>query len=106
MFRGLRDMVKTGKKICPVTNIDEITITYPDPQELVITQRKDSNGNYKRVSRPRRDVKKATLPRFSCPSLKHPLVANLPESLRKQLLTDEKSWCARIGKPCLMDDRL
>jgi hypothetical protein len=99
-------MSKTVKKICPITNLDEISISYPDEKELVMTQRKDSNGNYKRVLRPRKEVKNAMLPIFSCPSLKHPLVANLPESLGKQLLKDGKSWCARIGKPCLMDERL
>jgi len=55
--------------------------------------------------RPRKKVENATLPRFSCPSLKHPLVANLPESLSTQLLRDEKSWCAKIGKPCVMDEK-
>ncbi|MCK4478285.1 hypothetical protein KAU88_07145 [Candidatus Bathyarchaeota archaeon] len=99
-------MSRTVKKTCPITSSDEITITYPDPNELVMTQRKDSNGSYKRVLRPRKEVKNATLPRFSCPSLKHPLVANLPESLSTQLLRDEKSWCAKIGKPCVMDEKL
>lgn len=99
-------MSKMVKKICPITRLDKITITYPDAKELVMTQRKGSNGSYKRVLRPRKEVKNATLPRFSCPSLKHPLVANLSESLRNQLLRDEKSWCARIGKPCVMDERL
>ena len=72
-------MSRTVKKICPITRSDEITITYPDPNELVMTQRKDSNGSYKRVLRPRKEVEKATWPRFSCPSLKHPLIANLSE---------------------------
>jgi hypothetical protein len=98
-------MSKTVKKICPVTKMDEITIVYPDVEELVITQRKDSEGNYKRVLRPRKEVKNATLPMFSCPSLRHPLIANLPKSISKQLFEDEKSWCARIEKPCPMDDR-
>jgi len=96
-------MSEMVKKICAITSSDEITITYPDPKELVMTQRKDSNGSYKRVLRSRKEVKKAILPRFSCPSLKHPLVANLLESLRNLLLRDDKSWCAKIGKPCVMD---
>ena len=98
-------MSKTVKKICPITNLDEITIVYPDVEELVMTQRKDSNGNYKRVLRPRKEMKNATLPMFSCPSLKHPLIANLPESIAHQLFKDEKSWCSRIKKPCLMDEK-
>jgi len=99
-------MSKMVKKICPITMLDEITITYPDAKELVITQRKGSNGSYNRVLRPRKEVKNATLPRFSCPSLKHPLSANLPESLKNQLLKNEKSWCSKIGKPCVMDKKL
>ena len=93
------------KKTCPITKLDEITIVYPDVKELVMTQRKESNGNYKRVMRPQKEVKNATLSRFSCPSLKHPSIANLSGSLKKQLLKDEKFWCARIGKPCLMYEK-
>jgi len=96
-------MGKTTKKICPVTGSDEITITYHDPDELVITQRKQPDGKYERTSKPRKEVRNALLPEVACPNLKHPALANLPESLQSQLWKEGKAWCMKIGKACPMD---
>lgn len=82
-------MSKTVKKICPVTGLDEITVTYFDPEELVMTQRK-KDGKYKRVLKPRKQVANALTPAFTCPQLKHPIMANLPKPLADQLFNEEK----------------
>jgi len=93
------------KKICPVTGSDEIVVTYPDPDELVITQRKDPTGSYKRVLRPRKEVKGGLLPVVACPSLGHPAL-DAPPSLRLQLLKEEKAWCRKTGKVCPIENIL
>ena len=95
-------MSKTVKKICPVTGLDEITVTYPDPEELVMTQRK-IDGKYKRVLKPRKQVANALKPTFSCPQLEYPFMADLPKSLADQMENEERVWCNRIKKPCPTD---
>ena len=95
-------MSRIVKKMCPVTGVDEITVTHFDPEELVTTQRK-IDGKYKRVLKPRKQVANALKPAFSCLQMKHPELANLPKSLADQLLNEEKVWCNRIKKPCPTD---
>jgi len=96
-------MSKIVKKICPVTGSDEITVTYPDPEELVISQRKTKEGKYERVLKPRKQVANGLKPTFSCPQLKHPLMANLPKTLAEQLFKEKRSWCKKIEKTCPTD---
>ena len=96
-------MRKTLKMICPVTGTDEITVTYFDPEEKVVSQRKLKDGKYERVLKPRKQVQNGLKPEFSCLQLKHPLIANLPESLADQLYKEEKGWCNKIKKPCPSD---
>ena len=92
-------MSKIVKKLCPVTGSDEITVTYCDPEER-ITSKKFKNGKYERVLKPRKQVATGLKPEFSCPQLKHPLLANLPKPLADQLFEEEKTWCSKIKKPC------
>ena len=93
-------MSKTVKKICPVTGSDEITIEFPDPNELVITQRKRPNGKYRRVLKPRKEVKNALVPIISCPNMEVPLSADIPQALMDSLMDEGKVWCKKIRKVC------
>ena len=95
-------MSKIVKKMCPVTGLDEVTVTYFDPEELVVTQRK-KDGKYERVLKPRKQVANALTPTISCPQMKHPSIADLPKQLTDQLLNETKVWCSRIKKPCPSD---
>lgn len=95
-------MSRTVKKTCPITRSDEITITYPDPNELVRTQRKDSNGSYKRVLRPRKEVKGGLSPEVACPSQGHPAL-DVSSPLGLQLWKEGKAWCRKTRKVCPMD---
>ena len=60
-----------GQKIirdkCPMA-FEEITFTFPDPDELVWTQRK-IDGLYQKVLRPRRKVKGAMVIELHCPAI-------------------------------------
>lgn len=96
-------MSKTIKKICPVTGLDEITIEYPNPDELVITQRKQPDGKYERTLKPRKEVRNALLPKVACLNFRHPALADLPESLKDQLWKEGKVWCMKIRKSCPLD---
>jgi hypothetical protein len=87
------------KKTCPITCSDEIVVTFPNPNELVSTQRKTSDGKYERVLKPRKEVKKALLPDVRCPSLGHP-VLHAPRPLGKQLWKKGISWCKKTRKEC------
>ncbi len=57
-------MSRIAKKICPVTMSDEIIVIHPDPEELVVTQRKTVEGKFERVLRPRKEVKHDYCPRL------------------------------------------
>jgi len=96
-------MSKTVKKICPVTGSDEITVTHFDPEELVMSQRKRKGDKYERVLKPKKQVTNGLKPTFSCPHLKHPLMANLPKPLVDQIWKEEKGWCDKIQKVCPTD---
>ena len=89
-------MNRTVKKICPVTGSDEITVTFPNPEELVMTQRKQPDGKYKRVLRPRKEVKNASLPEVACPNFD-------PKSLYSQLHKEGKVRCIKMGNVCPID---
>jgi len=89
-------------KICPVTVSDEIIVTHPDPEELVITQRKTTEGKYERVLKPRKEVKGGLLPEVSCPSLGIPIL-DAPSPLGTQLWKEGKAWCAKRKKVCPME---
>jgi hypothetical protein len=93
-------MSKIVKKICPVTGADEITIEYPDPNELITTQRKELNGKYRRVSRPRKEVRNALIPKITCLSLEFPELAKIPSSLKKQMMKEKKVWCKKRKMVC------
>lgn len=80
-----------GKKICPITGSDEIIIHFIEPEVLVLTQRKNKDGKYEKVMKPRKEVKNALLPRVSCASQGHTLV-DVPEPLRTQLWNERKVW--------------
>ncbi len=95
-------MSKTVKKICPITKLDEITIVYPDVEELIVTQRKDSNGNYKRVLRPKKEVNGGLSPEVACPSQGHPLI-DVPSPLGLQLWKEGKVWCRKTRRVCPME---
>jgi len=99
----LMSISKIVKKICPVTGSDEITVTYFDPEESVMSQRKSKDGKYERVLKPRKQVANGLKPRFSCPQLKHPLMVNLPKPLADQLYKEEKGWCSKLRKTCPTD---
>lgn len=95
-------MSKVIKKICPVTMSDEIIVTHPDPEELVITQRKTIEGKYERVLKPRKEVKNGLLPDVNCPSLGHPAL-DMPTSLGTRLWKEGKAWCRKTEKVCPME---
>ena len=97
------DIMSKVIRNCPVTGSDEIIITYLDPEELFTTQRKTMEGRYARVLKPRKEVKNALLPMVRCPNFKHPMIANLPESLKAQLWKEEKVWCLKINKTCPLE---
>jgi len=96
-------MSKTLKMICPVTGTDEITVTYFDPEERIISKKKTKDGKYKQILKPRKQVTNGLTPEFSCPQLKHPLLADLPKHLANQLHEEEKGWCNKIKKSCPSD---
>ena len=95
-------MSRITKKICPVTVSDEIIITHPNPEELVITQRKTIEGKYERVLRPRKEAKGGLLPTVNCPSLGHPAL-DAPSPLGTQLWKEGKAWCRKTKKMCPME---
>jgi hypothetical protein len=93
------------KKICPITKLDEITVTYLDPEELVTTQRKTIEGKYERVSRPRKEVRGGLSPEVDCPSQGHPAL-DLPTSLGTELMKAKKAWCRKTQQVCAMEQIL
>ena len=99
-------MSKTVKNLCPVTGSDEITIEFPDPNELVITQRKGPNGKYRRDMRPRKEVKNALLPIISCPNMILPLSADISQALMDRLMAEGNIWCKKIRKACPTEEIL
>ena len=98
-------MRKTVKKNCPITGSDEITIKFFDPNELVITQRKGSDGKYRRVEKPRKEVRGALRPEVSCPSLGIPPLAEAP-ALTRRLIKEGKAWCKKRRNICPIDEIL
>ena len=93
------------KTICSVTKSDEITITYLDPEESVATRRKTIDGEYERVSRPRKEVKGGLSPEVNCPSQGHPAL-DLPTSLGTKLMKAKKAWCRKTQQICPMEQIL
>ena len=98
-------MSNVVRKTCPVTLSDIIVITYPDPKEQVLTQRKNSEGKYEKVLRPQKEVKHGLIPRISCPSLGHPAI-HAPHTLGKELWEKGISWCKKTKKECPMEQIL
>ena len=96
-------MSKFVKKICPITGSDEIAVMYLDPDELVITQRKGSDGKYRRVMRPRKEVKGGLRPEVICSSAEIPALAKLPLSLRNRLMEEKKVWCKKKNGVCPLE---
>lgn len=93
-------MSKFVSKICPITGSDEITVKYPDPNELVITRRKGLDGKYERVLRSRKEVRGGLIPEVTCPSLEIPKLAKVPSSLERQLMKERKAWCKKRKMVC------
>jgi hypothetical protein len=90
------------KKTCPVTKSDVIVITYPNPEELVVTQRKTTEGKYEKVMKARKEVKGALLPEVACPSQGHPAI-DAPSSIGIQLMKEGKAWCRKTKRVCPME---
>lgn len=97
-------VIRETRISCPVTSSDEVVITYLDPDELVMTQHKTSDGKFEKVMKPRRDVKKGLLPNAKCSNFKHPLCTNLPEPTKMQMQKEGKIWCVKIGERCPLED--
>jgi len=95
-------MSKVIRKICPITGSDEIVVTYPNPEELITTQRKTIEGRYERVLKPKKEVKGGLLPEVDCPSQGHPAL-DLTSPLGIQLWKEGKAWCRKTRKVCPMD---
>jgi len=95
-------MSKVIRKICPITGSDEIVVTYPNPEELITTQRKTIEGRYERVLKPKKEVKGGLLPEVDCPSQGHPAL-DLTSPLGTQLWKEGKAWCRKTRKVCPMD---
>jgi len=95
-------MSKIVRRICPITGSDEIVVTYLDPEELVMTQRKIVEGKYERVLKPRREVKGGLLPEVACPSQGHPAL-DVPSPLGMRLWKEGKAWCMKTKKVCPME---
>jgi|SRR3990170_5789474 len=95
-------MNKIKRKTCPITGSDEIVVTYLDPEELITTQRKATDGKYERVLKPHKEVKGGLLPEVKCPSQGHPAL-NAPQPLGMQLWKEGKAWCRKTKKVCPME---
>lgn len=95
-------MSKVVRKTCSVTGSDKIVTTYPDPEELVTTQRKTAEGKYERVLKPRKEVKDGLSLEVKCPSQGHPAL-DAPSPLGMQLLKEGKAWCRKTRKVCPME---
>jgi len=93
------------KKTCPVTKSDIIIITYPDPEELVLTQRKSSEGRYAKVLSPRKEVKDGLLPTVDCLNQGHPAI-DITSPLGIKLWKEGKAWCRKIKKECPIEQIL
>lgn len=106
---GLVSTVKFAKiirKICPITESYEITIKFFDPNELVVTQRKGSDGKYRQVEKPRKEVRGALRPEVSCPSLEIPVLAGLSFEVQKKLAEEGKAWCKKRRNICSIEQIL
>jgi hypothetical protein len=90
---------KTVKKNCPITGSDEITIKFLDPDELVQTQRKDSDGKYRQVLKPRKEIK-TPLTEISCTSLEMPVLAGFTWEEQRKLTEEGKTWCKKRREIC------
>jgi len=90
---------KTVKKKCPITGLDEIVVTYPNPNELVATLRKTEEGKYIQILKPRKEVKGGLSLEVSCPSQGHPAL-DVSSPLGLQLWKEEKAWCRKTRKVC------
>ncbi len=104
---GLKSTEKFAKiirKICPITGVDEITTKFFDPDELVITQRKGSDGKYRRVEKPRKEVRGSLIPEVSCPSLEIPVLAGLSFEVQKKLAEEGKAWCKKRQNICPIEE--
>jgi len=91
---------KIIRKICPITESDEITIKFFDPNELVVTQRKGSDGKYRWVEKPRKEVRGALIPEVSCPSLEIPVLAGLSFEMQEKLAEEGNAWCKKRRNIC------
>lgn len=99
-------MSKTVKKICPITGSDEITIRFFDPDELVMTQRKGPDGKYRRVDKPRNEVRGRLRPEVSCQSLGLPVLAGFSLEEQNRLAEEGKSWCKKRQEICPTEEIL
>jgi hypothetical protein len=96
-------MSTVKRKTCPVTGSDEIVVTFLNPEELIVTQRKAPDGKYERVLKPRKEIKGGLLPEVRCPSQGHPAL-HAPQTLGMQLWKEGRAWCRKTKKECPMDD--
>jgi hypothetical protein len=96
-------MSKIVKKICPITGSDEITIKLLDPNELVITQRKGSDGKYRRTEKPRKEVR-TPLIELSCTSLDIPVFAGFTWEEQRRLSEEGKTWCKKRRDICPIEE--
>ena len=89
-------MSEVVRKICPITKSDVIIITYPNPEELVVTQRKATEGKYEKVMKARKEFEVA------CPSQGHPAI-DIPSSIGIKLMKEGKAWCRKTKNVCPME---
>jgi hypothetical protein len=90
---------KVVRKTCPITKSDVIVITYPDPEELVLSLRKTTEGKYEKVMKPQKEVKGGLLPRVDCPSQGHSAI-DMTSDEGIQLMKEGKAWCRKTKKIC------
>ena len=98
-------MSKTLRKTCPITMSDKITVKFFDPNELVMTQRRGLDGKYRRVEKPRKEVRGALIPEVSCPSLGVPPLDEAPSFLKK-MIEKGKAWCTKRHNICPINEIL
>lgn len=81
---------------CPV-GLEEITITFLDPDERILTRRRVPDGRY--VLAPRRETGYPKI-LVSCPSLRTPHLADLPTALKESMIKKGKWWCEKMRVVC------
>lgn len=87
---------KTIKSKCPI-GFEELSIEILDLDERILTRKRGPDGKYRHI--PRKETK---YPKYevSCPSLETPHLADLPPTLRDNLLEEGKWWCKKREAIC------